>query len=84
MYETSKLFKFYLHWMDLIWEHSYPGMSFKALHLYSKMVLKSLFSIVLDLKIPKDIFMHLTRSRVQEQSNPRFPTIGIKTLVSEP
>ena len=47
-------------------------MSFKSLHLYSKMVLKPLFSTVLDLEILKDKCMHLMRSKAWEWGNLGF------------
>ena len=63
----------FIRWI-LIWEHPDPGMSFKSLNFYSKMVLKSLFSIVIDLEMPKDRCMCPMRSRTCKWSNPRFPT----------
>ena len=50
-------------------------MSFKSPNLNSKMVLKLLFFVVLDLESPKDRGMHPTRSKAWEQSNPGFLTI---------
>ena len=37
------------------------------------MVLKPLFSAMIDLEIPRDKCMHFTRSRAWERSNPGFP-----------
>lgn len=47
-------------------------MSFKSLYIYSKMVLKLFFSIVLDLESSKDKCMHPIRSRAWEWSDSRF------------
>ena len=63
-----------LHHKELIQEHPHPGMNTFSLDLYSIMVLKPLFSVMLDLESPQDRCMHPLRSRAWEQSNPGFPT----------
>ena len=46
------------------------------------MVLKSLFFTVLNLEIPRDRYMHLTRSRAWEWSNLGFPTHNMTNFVA--
>ena len=56
-------------------------MSFTSLDLYPKMVLKPLCSTMLDLEIPRDICMHLMRSRAYEWSNLGFLSTIISPIV---
>ena len=50
-------------------------MRFISLDLYSKMVLNPFYSIAIDLEMPRDSCMHLTRSKASKRSNPRFLTV---------
>ena len=65
----------------LFQEHLDQGMSFTSLDLYPKMVLKPLCSTMLDLEIPRDICMHLMRSRAYEWSNLGFLSTIISPIV---
>ena len=62
-------------------KHLYLGMSFKSLALYSKMVLKPLFSIALDLENHGNRCMHPMRSRTWEHSNLRLSTRGLSSFL---